>query len=328
MNDVSRVGLVLGGGGITGAAYEIAALMALRMATDWDPNEAEVIVGTSSGAFVASLVRNDALTLDSLVLPTDDRDDVAERIRAHVYSREVSASVGQWLRYGLVPGVRSPGLSMFLGSPAPYTAAGIGEWTAAQIGEQAARTWPAQPTAIVAYNLRKGARAAFGTNEAPDVGLADAVAASSAVPLVFRPYPIGDDLYVDGGVASGTHADIVLGHTDPLDLVLVVAPMAAQVQRARARFHEKMFDRVGIRSLSQEIELIKSAWPSCDIVTLFPSPSVQNAMRPNPLDASRAVATFMRTLISMKRTLGRPDVWSRLEHHLVGPTFIPRAVAH
>lgn len=327
MQAVSRVGLVLGGGGITGAAYEIAALMALRMATDWDPNQAEVVVGTSSGAFVASLVRHDALTLDSLVLPSDDRDDVAARIRRHVYSKNASASVSKWFRYGLVPGVRNPGLTMFLGSPARYSAEGIGGWVTAHIGENAASSWPSRPTAIVAFDLHKNVRAAFGTDEAPDVGIADAVAASSAVPLVFRPYSISDALYVDGGVASGTHADLVLGSPHPLDLVLVVAPMAAQVQRARARFHEKMFDRVGIRSLQREIDLIKTAWPDCDVVSLFPSPSVQNAMRPNPLDPSRAVATFVRTLISMKRTLARPDIWSRLEYHLGGATISRQAAA-
>lgn len=328
MESVSRVGLVLGGGGITGAAYEIAALMALRAATGWDPNEAEVVVGTSSGAFVSSLVRHDALTLDCLVLPTDDREDVVERIRTHVYSKDVSASVGQWMRYGVVPGVRNPGLTMFLGSPARYSAAGIGGWVATHIGEEAARSWPEHPTAIVAYDLRKGSRIPFGTQNAPDVGIADAVAASSAVPLVFRPHQIGDDLYVDGGIASGTHADLVLGHPEPLDLVLVIAPMAAETQRRRALFHEKMFDRVGLRSLSQEVELIRKSWPDTEVVTLYPSPSVQNAMRPNPLDASRAVATFMRTLISMKRTLARPDVWSRLEHHLVSPRLNRRAVGH
>ena len=324
---MSRVGLVLGGGGITGAAYEIAALMSLRMATDWDPNQAEVVVGTSSGAFVAALVRHEALTLDSLVLPTDDRDDVSERIRAHVYSRASSANVSQWVRYGLVPGVRRPGLSIFLGSPARFHASGIGDWVRAQIGEDAAASWPAAPTAIVAYDIKRGARAAFGTDEAPAVGLADAVSASSAVPLVFRPHLIGEDLYVDGGVSSGTHADVVLGHPDPLDLVLVIAPMAAETQRRRARFHEKMFDRVGMRSLTSEIDQIRAAWPRCEIVTLSPSPSVQNSMRPNPLDASRAVATFMRTLISMKRTLGRSDVWNRLERHLVRPGIRGSAAA-
>lgn len=324
---VSRVGLVLGGGGITGAAYEIAALMAVRMATGWDPNRADVVIGTSSGAFVTALVRHDALTLDSLVLPTDEREDVAERIRSHVFSKDASASVGKWMRYGLVPGVRNPGLTMFLGSPARYSAAGIGDWITTHIGAQAARSWPNAPTAIVAYDLREGERAAFGTEQAPEVPIGDAVSASSAIPLVFRPYEIGDDLYVDGGVSSGTHADLVLGHPEPLDLVLVIAPMAAQVRRARALFHEKMFDRVGLRALSQEIELIKKTWPTTDVVTLYPSPSVQNVMRPNPMDASRAVATFMRTLISMKRTLARPEVWDRLEHHLGNPAFSSQAAA-
>ncbi len=137
MNGVSKVGLVLGGGGITGAAYEMAALMAIELATGWDPNEADVVVGTSSGAFVAALVRHDALTLDSMVLPTDDRDDVADRIRSHVYTRGPRSAVTKWVRHGLVPGVRRPGLTMFLGSPAPYHAIGIAEWVTTHIGPEA-----------------------------------------------------------------------------------------------------------------------------------------------------------------------------------------------
>lgn len=328
MGAVSRVGLVLGGGGITGAAYEIAALMALRMATGWDPNQAEVVVGTSSGAFVACLVRHDALTLDSLVMPSDERTDVAERIRSHVYAKGASANIRKWVRYGIVPGVRNPGLRMFLASPARFHAAGISDWVATHIGDEASLGWPVAPTAIVAYDLKRGTRAVFGTEHAPDVGIAHAVAASSAVPLVFRPYEIDGELYVDGGVASGTHADIVLGHPEPLDLVLVIAPMAAQVQRHRALFHEKMFDRVGLKALEAEVALIGRTWPGTDVVTLYPSPSVQNAMRPNPMDASRAVATFMRTLISMKRTLSRPDIWSKLERHLTTPTVSRREAAH
>ncbi|MGI9610478.1 MAG: patatin-like phospholipase family protein, partial [Acidimicrobiia bacterium] len=306
---MSKVGLVLGGGGITGAAYEMGALMAIRLATGWEPNDAEVIVGTSGGAYTAALVRNDALVLDSLVKADDERGDVAERIRSHVFTRQPGVQMSKWMKHGLGPGIRRPGLTLFLGSPARYDASGLADWVTAQIGEDAAATWPDEHTAIVAYDMEAQHRTAFGTEAAPTVGIAEAVAASAAIPLVFRPYPAADRLYVDGGVASGTHADLVLGHEEPLDLVLVLAPMAADVQRKRARFHEKMFDRVGQKALSEEVDLIREAWPACDVMTLSPSPSVQNVMRPNPMDASRAVATFMRTLISMKRTLAHPEGW-------------------
>lgn len=316
MFPVTKVGLVLGGGGITGAAYELATLMSLRLATGWDPDDADVVVGTSSGSFVSALVRNNALTLDSLVRPGDDRQAVADRIRRHLYQRSGSPGVGSWVKYGITPGIRNPGLTLFMGSPARYQSVGLAEWVASQIGDKAAESWPTRPTAIVAYDIKSRKRVAFGSAAAPNVGLADAVAASAAIPLLFRPYPIDGRLYVDGGVASGTHADLVLGLSKPLDLVLIVAPMAAETQRLRARFHEKMFDRVGRRSLTEERDLIRSAWPNCDVVTLTPSPSVQNAMRPNPMDADKAVPTFMRTLISMKRKLAQPEVWSVLSGHL------------
>jgi NTE family protein len=309
---------VLGGGGITGAAYEMAALMSLRLATGWDPNESEVVVGTSGGAFVTSLVRSDALSLDSLVLPHDERADVAERIRRHVYVRNDGIKVRHWVRHGIVPGLRDPGLTLFLGSPAPYHAGGLTDWVKSHVGDEAGEAWPSKPTAVVAFDLATRRRVVFGSQSAPDVGLAHAVAASSAIPLLFCPYPVEDRLYVDGGIVSGTHADVVMGAERPLDLVLVLAPMAADVSRKRARFYEKMFDRVGQRSLGEELELIRDAWPDCDIVVLSPPPSVQNAMRPNPMDAGRAVATFMRTLISMKRTLAQPEVWELLDHHLAG----------
>lgn len=318
---------MLGGGGITGAAYEMAALMSVSLATGWNPNDADVVVGTSSGSFVSALVRHESLTLDSLVLPDDERADVIERIRSHVYMKGASAPIGRWLRYGLGRSVRQPGVTMFLGSPARYSPRGIADWVVSHIGEEAGAGWPDRHTAIVAYDLQGQSRAAFGTQNAPDVGIADAVAASSAVPLIFSPHEIDGRHYVDGGVSSGTHADLVLGHAEPLDFLLVIAPMAAEIQRQRALFHEKMFDRVGIRSLTSELELVRNAWPHCQIVTLSPSPSVQNAMRPNPMDASKAVATFMRTLISMKRTLARPQTWSLLDHFLTANPLRDRAAA-
>src|SRR4029079_17206152 len=53
----SKTALVLGGGGFTGGVYEIGALRALDLLTvNRTVNDFDIYVGTSAGAFVASLV--------------------------------------------------------------------------------------------------------------------------------------------------------------------------------------------------------------------------------------------------------------------------------
>src|SRR5213080_291207 len=55
----SRTALVLGGGGFTGAVYEIGALRALDLlAVNKTVNDFDVYVGTSAGSLVAALAAN------------------------------------------------------------------------------------------------------------------------------------------------------------------------------------------------------------------------------------------------------------------------------
>ncbi len=313
---MSAVGLVLGGGGVTGAAYQTAALMALELATGWKADSAEVVVGTSAGAFVAAMVRGGRLGLDSLVGDADTREEVAEAIRGRIFTRRPGVRVGRWLRHGVLPGLRNPGLTLLLASPAPFVTDGIARWVRAELGA-VADGWPDAPTSIVAFDVETRRRVAFGTVDAPDVPLADAVAASAAIPLLFRPYEIDGRLYVDGGVVSGTHADLVLGSPVPLDLVLVLAPMAVEEEREGSLFIERIFDRVGRTALADEVAMITDRWPHTDVVVLRPKPHVLEAMRPNPMDPMAAVPSFIRTLLSMRRTLAEPEVWEVLRRHLV-----------
>src|SRR6266446_5076286 len=54
-----KTALVLGGGGFTGGVYEIGALRALDLlAVNSSVNQFDVYVGTSAGAFIASLCAN------------------------------------------------------------------------------------------------------------------------------------------------------------------------------------------------------------------------------------------------------------------------------
>ncbi|MEX2278614.1 MAG: patatin-like phospholipase family protein [Acidimicrobiia bacterium] len=312
---MSSVGIVLGGGGVTGASYQIAALMALELATGWDPSKADVIVGTSGGAYVTALVRSERLDLDSMVLQHEDRDAVAERISGHLFTRDRGVRLGRWIRHGLLPGIRKPGLTMLLGGPAAWTTDGLAEWVRHQCGP-AADSWPAEPTIITAFDVASKRAVAFGTEDAPDVSLAEAVAASSAIPVAFQPRLVEGRLYVDGGVVSGTHADLVLGSPVPLDLLIVIAPMAADEEREGAWFYEKVFDRVGRTALGTELTRIHEDWPDTDVVVLRPSPAVLAVMRPNPLDPAAAVPTFVRALMAMRRKLADPEIWAVLNRHL------------
>jgi NTE family protein len=315
---VSRVGLVLGGGGITGAAFHFGVLLTLRLATGWDPNRAEVVIGTSSGAFVAAMVRGDRLDLDAFIGDGHDWHDVADRLRRYVYRRGRPRGVARWVRRGVLPGLRRPDLTLSLGSPALYRTDGMVEWMSDAIGPLA-DTWPDRPTVIVGYDLEHRRRAPFGTEAAPAVTLKEAVGASVAVPFLFEPVQIRDRWYADGGIASGTSADFLLGNPDPLDLVIVVAPLAAVEARDGARFYEAMFDRAGRLALAAELEEVHRSWPGTDVLVLRPDSRVLDAARPNPMAVEAAVPVFLRTLRSMKDELAHHETWALLERHLVSP---------
>ena len=78
---------------------------------------------------------------------------------------------------------------------------------------------------LVAVDRGSGRRVVFGDDGAPEASVADAVAASCAVPGLFAPVEIGDREYVDGGVWSPTNLD--LARAGRGDRVLCLVPTAA-----------------------------------------------------------------------------------------------------
>jgi NTE family protein len=81
--------------------------------------------------------------------------------------------------------------------------------------------WPDGALLLTAVDAETGQPAVF-TKES-GVDLVDAVAASCAVPGVWPPVTINGHRYIDGGVRSGTNADLAAG----CDRVLVVTPSQA-----------------------------------------------------------------------------------------------------
>lgn len=58
------------------------------------------------------------------------------------------------------------------------------------------------PLKVVATEIGSGAAKVFGREETPAIPVAEAVAASLAIPFVFQPLRVGGARYVDGGVVS------------------------------------------------------------------------------------------------------------------------------
>lgn len=311
---MSSVGLVLGGGGVTGAAYQTGVLTAIQLATGWDPKSADVIVGTSGGAVVAAMARGPGVSMHALIGDAASREDFAAELREWIFQRTRLKGVARWARHGLLRGLRRPGVNFILGTPAPYRADGIGQWVDDRFGPFP--RWPDKATVIASYDLASARRVAFGTHDSPDVSLPDAVAASCAVPLFYEPYRIDGRDYVDGGVVSGTSADLVLGAPEPLDLIIVIAPIGVSSSRSRQRFYEPMLDRAGRLALGEEMERIEEEWPDTEILVMTPSDVVLAQMRPNPMSPEATVPTFIRTLRSMKRELAEPETWALLARHL------------
>lgn len=223
----SRIGLVLGGGGITGFAYHATTLSVLHQLTDWDPRSAEVIVGTSAGANIGGLLRGGVPVGESLdellTVPTNPRS--MERLRA-LSGREQSrvlrllpTSLGLTVREAMRGPFARP--SRLVSGLLPS-----GSVRTDVIGDRMLELhdgWPDQEFLVTAVRLSDSERVVFGRDRT-DVDVGTATEASSAIPGFFRPVWIDGHKYVDGGVHSPTNADLLTDHD--LDLIVVIAPMS------------------------------------------------------------------------------------------------------
>ena len=77
----------------------------------------------------------------------------------------------------------------------------------------------------VACDYGSGRRVPFGRLDSPNAEIAEAVAASCAIPGFYRPVKIGGRRYVDGGVCSASNLDLLAGRG--LDLVVCLNPLSS-----------------------------------------------------------------------------------------------------
>ncbi len=218
LGDMKR-SLVLGGGGVVGIGWLVGVVSGLAeagidLSADACPDE---VIGTSAGSVVGALVahRTPAARLREIALD-DANTAVVEKAMPLIDFLKAVEVFETWA--GLPDN-----------SPASLARVGALALSAPTISEDdwsrsSARTvgveWPALPYSCVAVDAFSGEYVQWSRDSGVSVDLA--VSSSCTVPAIFPPVTIGATRYVDGGLRSGTNADLALGIH-----VLVLAPIGS-----------------------------------------------------------------------------------------------------
>jgi NTE family protein len=224
-------GLVLAGGGVAGIAWELGVLRGIGDA-DADLltslRQADVVVGTSAGSAVAAQITSAATIEDLYAVQLDEHSSELE-VELNIeelMTRFVAATKGATGPEDMRRRIGTLALETSTVSEAVRRAA-----VAARLPDQ---SWSTGTLLITAVDTATGELTVFTRDS--EVELTDAVAASCAVPGVWPPVTIGEHRYMDGGVRSGTNADLAEG----CDRLLVITPALASAPQPWGNLSEEI----------------------------------------------------------------------------------------
>jgi NTE family protein len=254
---MAKRAVVLGGGGVTGVAWEIGLIAGLAE-RGVDLSGADLFVGTSAGSVVSAQI--------TAGVPAGEL--YARELADTTGDRNARISRGVILRFaiaGLLPGARGRawlGRAALRARTVPEA-----ERRAAIASRVTSDAWPATRLRIPAVAAATGQVVVFDNDSG--VSLVDAVAASCAVPLVWPPMTVNGTRYVDGGIRSVANVDLAAGY----GRVVVLAPANLAVRRST-------------RPAEQTAALAAGVRKTC----VRPSATALEAIGDNPLSPDRRAA--------------------------------------
>jgi NTE family protein len=237
-----KTALVLAGGGLTGAVYEIGALRAIDdLLVDRTVNDFDIYVGTSAGALIASGLAN-GLSPESMLQTFDgSHPELRSLERWHVFR----PNNREFLRRALaLPRVLTGAWSHYLRNLNDMTVLDLiwsltealpsGMYDILALEQYVGRVLEgpglsnhfgdlARNLNIIATDLDTGERVVFGRAERSDVPISLAVAASSALPLLYQPVRVEDKECVDGGLRGTASLDVAI--EQGATLVICINPL-------------------------------------------------------------------------------------------------------
>jgi len=204
--------LVLGGGGVTGIAWEVGILTGLLEA-NVNLHEADTVIGTSAGAFVGVAVssRYDMKKLFATQLTLNDSE---------ISVAASEQTMAAWYNAFVIGGSNPQSVGMAFGNiarenPEPVPVAQRRSTVEARL---VTTEWPLS-LQVTAIDADTGQLYVF--DRTSDISLIDAVSASGAVPGVWPLMHINGRTWIDGGMVSSTNSRLADGY----NRVVILAPL-------------------------------------------------------------------------------------------------------
>lgn len=231
MNDQrSKTAMILAGGGIMGAAYEIGCLTALDrlFCPGFSTRRFDTYIGISAGSVIASLVANRIDPGGLFKTITHNERTVFNWRRRDIYRFDWWATIcslgglprnmfrvlqhyrkNDWeFRLSDLPHLLHEQFPAGLFSLAPLQSYLCGSFHEEGICDNFESL--SCELFIPAYDLDSGERVIFGTAGHQDLHICQAITASSAIPFFFQPHRIDQRAYIDGSSGRVSHIDIAI----------------------------------------------------------------------------------------------------------------------
>lgn len=294
----TKSALVLAGGGLTGCMYEVGALCAIdEMLIGHNVNDFDIYVGTSAGAMVGSLIANGFSAQEAMQMIQNRHPDIDSFGVGDVFHANYDGLIR---RMGKIPAVlfnlgrellQFPDIALSdmvweLGQLLP-----TGIYNGHTVERFLQRTLTENDYSnqfdrldkelyIVATELDTGMRAVFGRNHITGVPISQAVAASSAVPVLFRPFQINNKDYLDGSLHGAASLDLAIeAGAELIVCINPLVPLDAERLQPGDRYIRKQGLHTVINqtlrtlmnsSLRYHVKHLRAKYPHVDIILIQP----------------------------------------------------------